>query len=98
MSSQKKAEQEFYDQERYTKKSCCHITKYALHTQTFSVNNGNIYGFCGNIKVKFSGNDMTRRLMNLIFLYANFAGIGIKTALGMGAVDYQGFANPRRSS
>ena len=78
--------------------SCCHITKYALHTQTFSVNNGNVYGFCGNIRVKFSGNDMTRRLMNLIFLYANFAGIGIKTALGMGAVDYQGYANPRRSS
>ena len=77
--------------------SCCHITKYSLHTQTFSVSNGNVYGFCGNIKVKFSGNDMTRRLMNLILMYANFAGIGIKTALGMGAVNYQGFANPRRS-
>ena len=77
---------------------CCHIAKYALHTQSFSVNNGNVYGFCGNIKVKFSGNDMTRRLMNLLLMYANFAGVGIKTALGMGAVDYQDFANPRRSS
>lgn len=77
--------------------ACCYITKYNLHTQSFSVNGSNIYGFCGNMNVRFSGNDMTRRLMQLIMLYADFAGIGIKTALGMGAVNYTDFSRPRRS-
>lgn len=77
--------------------ACCHITKYNLHTQSFSVNGSNIYGFCGNMNVRFSGNDMAKRLMRLIMLYADFAGVGIKTALGMGAINYTDFSRPRRS-
>lgn len=77
--------------------ACCYITKYNLHTQSFSVNGSNICGFCGNMNVGFSGNDMIKRLMKLLMLYANFAGIGIKTALGMGAVNCIDFSHHRRS-
>ncbi len=66
----------------------CHIGRYELKSKKFSVNSGTVYGFCGNMDVRFSGQDMARRIMGLLMSYAPFAGIGIKTALGMGAVDY----------
>lgn len=73
----------------------CHISRYNLRSQKYSVNGSNIYGFCGNMDLRFSGNDMVRRLMELLLCYAGFAGIGVKTALGMGAVEYVE-RNPRR--
>lgn len=66
----------------------CHIGKYELKSRKFSVNSGIVYGFCGNMDIRFSGQDMARRIMGLLMSYAPFAGIGIKTALGMGAVEY----------
>ena len=66
----------------------CHIGRYELKSRKFSVNSGIIYGFCGNMDIRFSGQDMARRIMGLLMSFAPFAGIGIKTALGMGAVEY----------
>lgn len=66
----------------------CHITRYQLRSQKFSINGSNIHGFCGTMSVRFSGNDMTRRLMKLLLGYSCYAGVGMKTALGMGAVNY----------
>ena len=67
----------------------CYITKYNLRSQKYSVNSGDIYGFGGNMRLKLSGNDMTKRLMQMLLIYSQYAGIGIKTALGMGAVNFQ---------
>ena len=36
--------------------------------------------------VKFEGDRVINNMLGLLFEYANYAGIGIKTALGMGAV------------
>lgn len=66
----------------------CYITKYQLKSQSYSVNGSNIYGFQGNMRLKFGGNDMTRRILELLLRFAPYAGIGIKTALGMGAVTF----------
>ena len=65
----------------------CRITRYNLHTQPFSIERVKINGFCGLLKIHFSGNDMVNRILGLLFKFAPFAGFGIKTALGMGAVN-----------
>lgn len=71
--------------------SCVRIIRYNLHTQSFSLEHQMIVGFSGTMGFKFYGNVMIRRLMGLLMLFAPFAGVGIKTALGMGAVDTELF-------
>ena len=66
--------------------SHCRLTKYNLHSQTFSVNGSTIYGCNGWQRYHFFGYDMLKRLQALLVAFAPFSGIGIKTALGMGAV------------
>ena len=63
------------------------MTKYDLHSQAFSLEGRNLYGFCGQMRWRFYGNDMTRRIAAVLLSFAPYAGVGIKTALGMGAVD-----------
>ena len=43
-------------------------------------------GFCGKMTVKFEGNLIINNLLGLLFEYGACAGMGIKTALGMGAL------------
>ena len=64
----------------------CRIVRYNLYTQTFSLERVNISGFCGRTNIFFGGNDMLNRILGLLFSFAPFAGVGIKTALGMGAL------------
>jgi CRISPR-associated endoribonuclease Cas6 len=64
----------------------CHMSKYDLHSQAYSLESTVIYGFCGTMRLQFRGNDMIKRLQGLAWSFAPFAGIGIKTALGMGTV------------
>lgn len=63
----------------------CRVTEYDLRTQLFLLEHQKIKGFCGKMSVKLSGNRIVNNLLSLLFEYANYAGIGIKTALGMGA-------------
>ena len=49
----------------------CRISSYRLQSAPFSLERHTIYGFRGQLR----------------FYFAPFAGVGIKTALGMGAVD-----------
>lgn len=63
----------------------CRVTEYYLRTQFFLLEHQKVTGFCGKMSVKWSGNRMVNNLLSLLFEYANYAGIGIKTALGMGA-------------
>ncbi len=64
--------------------SHCYLTKYRLQSQIFSVEHRNIQGFGGYQRFGFNGSDMVVRLLGVLFSFAPFAGIGIKTALGMG--------------
>ena len=64
-----------------------HLTRYALRSAAFSVEGYSIRGFRGQIALRFTGSDMVRRILGTLLAYAPYAGIGIKTALGMGAVE-----------
>lgn len=63
------------------------LTRYDLRSVAFSVEGYNIRGFRGQIALQFAGNDMVRRILGTLLAFAPYAGVGIKTALGMGAVD-----------
>lgn len=60
--------------------------RYRLSSQPFSLESQTIYGFAGEMSVRLQGSDMSRRLAALLMKLAPYTGIGIKTALGMGAV------------
>ena len=61
--------------------------RYHLRSRFFSLEGQKINGFSGDWELRFHGTDMERRLMALLFFFAPFSGVGIKTALGMGAVE-----------
>ena len=65
----------------------CQLSKYALRSVPFSIEGHTIRGFCGTMHVRFFGTDGMRRILGMLFSFAPFVGIGIKTALGMGAVE-----------
>ena len=65
------------------------IRDYRLSTQVFSVGKGRIKGFGGSLGLHCNGPETMVQLANLLFDYGNYAGIGIKTALGMGGVSYE---------
>lgn len=64
----------------------CRVTEYNLRTQIFLLERQKITGFCGNMTVNFEGNRVVNNMLALLFEYANYAGVGVKTALGMGAM------------
>ena len=71
--------------ERHLAESC-RIVQYNLHTEPFYIENKKIYGFAGKMRNLFHGNDSVKRVLALLFGFAPYAGVGIKTAIGMGAV------------
>ena len=62
------------------------ITDYRLHTHPFSVEGRRIRAFRGSIRLGLFKDDITRRMASMLAAFADYAGIGIKTAMGMGAV------------
>lgn len=67
--------------------AACRISQYALRTADYSVDGHRLRGFCGTLRMRFTGTDSMRRLLGMLMAFAPYAGVGIKTALGMGAVD-----------
>lgn len=65
----------------------CRLNRYDLHSQVFSVEGSRIYGCMGTMEYQFFGFDMLKRIQGLLCSFAEFAGVGIKTAMGMGSVD-----------
>ena len=64
----------------------CKISRYNLHSQKFSLESKSITGFAGRLNFSFFGNDMVNKILSLLMRFAPCAGVGIKTALGMGAI------------
>lgn len=62
------------------------IFRYSLESRAFSLERRQIRGFYGQIELRFGDNEMAARLMGVLLRFASFSGIGMKTALGMGAV------------
>ncbi|MDD7197622.1 MAG: CRISPR system precrRNA processing endoribonuclease RAMP protein Cas6, partial [Dialister sp.] len=60
---------------------------YHLHMHPFSVEGRRIRAFRGNVTYGFFKNDMAASLAATLASFAMYTGIGIKTALGMGAAE-----------
>lgn len=63
-----------------------YVADYKLRLQPFSVDGARIPAFRGNYTLGMKNNLMSNRIIAMLGDYANYCGIGIKTALGMGAV------------
>ena len=62
------------------------ISRYALKSATFNVEGVRISAFVGRMTLKLSGTQTMANFVNMLLSFAEFSGIGIKTALGMGAI------------
>lgn len=62
------------------------ISSYELRSTVFCLENVKVPAFKGRFIIRVSGGTHLVSLINMLADYAEFSGIGIKTALGMGAV------------
>ena len=61
-----------------------HITDYRLKSVRYPVKGSKIPSFQGKLKFYIAGPEPLVRLVNLLFAFGEYRGLGIKTALGMG--------------
>jgi CRISPR-associated endoribonuclease Cas6 len=64
--------------------SGCRITRYRLQSASYDMKNVKIPSFIGRVTMSARGPDPLIRLFRLLMAFAGYAGVGIKTALGMG--------------
>ena len=67
------------------------ISGFRIRSASFSLESVRIPAFLGEITLRVSGNQVFRSYINMLCDYAQYAGVGIKTALGMGRVKYEPF-------
>lgn len=63
------------------------ITSYSLHTAVFNLEGIKIKGFVGTATIKVDGPSIMRRFAKMLFKAGTLLGVGIKTSLGMGAIE-----------
>ena len=63
-----------------------YVADYRLRMQAFSVDGARIPAFRGDYTLGMKNNLMSNRIIAMLGEYAMYCGVGIKTALGMGAV------------
>ncbi len=62
------------------------ISRYRLHSQEYRIKGQRINGFSGSVEIYAKLSPPMQELWKLLLEFAPYGGIGIKTALGMGAV------------
>ena len=62
------------------------ITSYKLQSTYYSVESVKIPSYTGRITVKVNNSSQIANIAKLLFSFGEYSGIGIKTALGMGAI------------
>lgn len=62
------------------------IISYNLRSIYFQLEGVKIPAFTGNIKIKITANQTISNLINMLFEYGKYSGVGIKSSLGMGAI------------
>ena len=74
------ADDEAYEQVlQYTR-----LQRYKLESARYQLEGTGVIGYTGRIELRFYGPDPLRRLAGALFAFAEWSGVGIKTALGMG--------------
>ena len=64
------------------------IVRYRLNTVPFPLEKIKITGFTGNICIHIRGTETMARYVRMLLEFGEFAGVGIKTGMGMGAMKY----------
>ncbi len=62
------------------------IVRYSLRTAVYYLENTKITGYMGRITLVINGPEQLARLAGALLSFAEYSGVGIKTALGMGGV------------
>lgn len=62
------------------------IVRYHLRSMSFPLEGVNIPGFVGSIRLKIKGAGTMARYARMLMKYGQYSGVGIKTAMGMGAI------------
>ena len=63
------------------------IVGYNLRSRTFHLEGIRIPSFIGNITIRIGGNKQFVNLINMLCECGKYSGVGIKTAIGMGAIN-----------
>lgn len=66
-----------------------YIEKYNLKSVKFGLEGMNINSFIGSLTLKINANDTMINLLNMLFEFAEYSGIGIKVSMGMGGIKYE---------
>ena len=66
--------------------NCVNITSFNLHSSYYSLEGVKIPSFVGEITLTSYKNERMKKFISMMLEFATYSGIGIKTALGMGAV------------
>lgn len=72
------------------------ISRYRLESARYSLEGAWLTGYTGRLELRFQGPDPLRRLAGILFSFAAYSGVGIKTALGMGGCEAAPLAEKRR--
>lgn len=62
------------------------ITRYYLRTVRFPLEGVSVAGFTGTLGLYIHGADALARYARMLFRFGQFSGVGIKTGMGMGAI------------
>ena len=60
------------------------ISRYRLQSGSFALEGARVQGYTGHVDLSIQGPDPLIRLANVLYRFAPWCGVGIKTALGMG--------------
>lgn len=66
-----------------------YVADYKLNMRPFSLEGVRVSAFVGTYSIGVVQNDMAQKLFTMLSEFAHLSGIGIKTAIGMGAVQTQ---------
>lgn len=64
----------------------CSVGRFRLHSTSFPMEAVWIPAFAGNMEIRINGSPTLARYARLLCRFGEFSGIGIKTAMGMGAI------------
>ena len=65
------------------------ISNYKLHSSSFALESIKIPSFIGEFVLSVHGDERLKKLVSMLLEFSTYSGVGIKTALGMGAVKKQ---------
>ena len=71
------------------------IARYRLQSGSFALEGARIQGYTGHVDLNVQGPDALIRLADMLFSFAPWCGVGVKTALGMGGCSVEPIEDKR---